>query len=173
MPKIPSYGSVNDATETSYFTAKAGPDEEAVDQSFDADQTYYLRSGSDLTFKQKLRKYAVAAVPILLAALIMGFFTFYLLRNFSHLYPARGGEPVIKREPSHTTTVTAEDYHGEDQNNAVKTPEIHHRPLTDDDEKPIRSKTEGSSSCSAHPNCSHLIGDCCPSANGVMLDCCN
>lgn len=173
MSKTPSYGSVSDAaTETSYFTAKActGPGDEAVGQSFDADHTYYLKSGSSLSFKQKLRKYGVAAVPIFMAALIVGFFTLYLLRNLSNLYPARGDEHAIKGEPGHTTSVSAIDYHG-----PVKTPDSLHRPQMDDNEKrPTSEKSDGgSSACSTHPNCAHLIGNCCPAANGLMLDCCN
>lgn len=27
--------------------------------------------------------------------------------------------------------------------------------------------------CSAHSQCSHLAGDCCPTTDGVFLDCCN
>ncbi len=165
---MPSYGSVSEATETSYFTAKAGggrDDEEAVDRSFDADHTYYLKSESNLSFQQKLRKYGVAAVPILLAALMLGFFTLYLLRNLSILYPARGSEQVIKGEAGHTTTVSAVEYHGGEQTSPVKSAEH---------EKSFKSKDlDGSSSCSAHPNCAHLIGTCCPTTTGTMLDCCN
>ena len=172
MTKVPSYGSVSEATETSYFTAKggAGPDDDALEQSFNADHTYYLQSGSNLTLKQKLRKYSVAAVPIVLAALIVGFFTLYLLRNLSSLYPSRGDEHAVKGQPGQTTKVSAVDYHGGDQTTRVKSPEQR----MDDDEKAVSTKKrDGSSACSAHPNCVHLIGNCCPAANGLMLDCCN
>jgi endoglucanase Acf2 len=27
-------------------------------------------------------------------------------------------------------------------------------------------------SCASHPNCSHLVGLCCPTSNGIHLDCC-
>lgn len=179
MTKVPSYGSVSEATETSFFTAKAGADDdaEALDRSFNADHTYYLKGGNNLTLKQKLRKYGAAAVPIVLAALIMGFFTLYLLRNLSSLYPARGDEhATIKRQPGHTTTVSAVDYHhGEDPKTSVTSSEPrNNNPFLDDNEKSVSTKKHGgNASCSAHPNCIRLIGDCCPAANGVTLDCCN
>lgn len=34
-------------------------------------------------------------------------------------------------------------------------------------------ETPSSAACSAHPKCAHLEGDCCPTKDGVMLDCCN
>jgi hypothetical protein len=168
MSKVPSYGSVSDATETSYFTAKAGADqddEEAVDRSFDADHAYYLKSESNLSFQQKIRKYGVAAVPIILAALMLGFFTLYLLRNLSILYPARGSEQVIKGEAGHTTTVSTVEFHGgDDQISPVKSAEH---------EKAFKTKDlDETSACSAHPNCVRLIGSCCPTTTGTMLDCC-
>jgi hypothetical protein len=42
---------------------------------------------------------------------------------------------------------------------------------------PTRSKLPGSdgdeTKCSAHPACSALSGDCCPTIDGVFLTCCH
>merc|ERR1711998_81695 len=32
---------------------------------------------------------------------------------------------------------------------------------------------EGRRTCSANPACSHLWGNCCPSDDGMVLDCCH
>jgi len=37
---------------------------------------------------------------------------------------------------------------------------------------PVPQPTPSSSACSAHPSCSELHGDCCPTGDGVTLSCC-
>jgi beta-glucanase (GH16 family) len=38
---------------------------------------------------------------------------------------------------------------------------------------PTTGTTSGSAQCSAHPACSGLSGNCCPTVDNVFLDCCN
>jgi endo-1,3(4)-beta-glucanase len=45
----------------------------------------------------------------------------------------------------------------------------------DDNASVTQSGPESSNdlaSCASHPNCSHLVGLCCPTSNGIHLDCC-
>jgi len=39
--------------------------------------------------------------------------------------------------------------------------------------EPTTKADSGSASCSAHPECAHLVGDCCPTDDGARLDCCS
>lgn len=46
------------------------------------------------------------------------------------------------------------------------------RLLTDDEPSEARLLTDDVKSCSTHPKCAGLEGECCPSTQGTMLDCC-
>lgn len=154
---------------TNYGSVEAS-ENTAVDQPFDADNAYYLKgSASRLTREQRMRKALLVAVPILAAILIVGGAALFLFRDFNHLYPGqggsvrdRGGYPRTPGSSTTTTTTKSSDSHS----NSFSPPSS---------SKDKGSASEGLMACSAHPKCAsaQLIGDCCPTSLGVMLDCCN
>ena len=156
--KLPSYGAV---------ASRGSNDEEhaADDQPFDAAHTYYLTDNTRWTVKKVL----LVAVPILAAAMIVGGFAFFLLRDFSHLYPGRGGDKSDyyahggeKVVPSSSSTTGIDS------------------PITPASSTTADYKSKSGSSkhddigatCGVHPDCAHLLGNCCPTPEGKMLDCC-
>jgi len=42
----------------------------------------------------------------------------------------------------------------------------------DDEEVPSSNRDGNDPSCAAYPTCANLVDDCCPTSQGVMLDCC-
>jgi len=90
-----------------------------------------------------------AAVPIAIALLVMGGFAYGMSHGFDHLYgPAKSG----------------------DENNNVKY-DTSWIPVSED-MSDATSSEGGSKKCSEHANCSSLQGNCCPTDEGVMLECC-
>ena len=154
--KLPSYGAI---------ASRGSNDEEqaVADQSFDAAHTYYLQNNTPWTMKKVL----LIAVPILAAVMIVGGFAFFLLRDFNHLYPGRGGDKSEyyahggeKVVPSSSTT-------------GVESPIIPASTASDKSKTAVSSKHDDiGATCGVHPDCAHLIGNCCPTSAGKMLDCC-
>lgn len=156
---LPSYGAVS----------KEDPDSMAADRPFDANQTYYLRDESRWT----TRRIMLVLVPILAAILIMGGISWFLFEDFGHLYPGRGsdtgsfGQGGGSCKPTSTQGVTSSTKAQEETTTNTF------------------SKTAGSSTtaknppmddigatCAVHPDCAGLTGYCCPTKEGVMLNCC-
>jgi hypothetical protein len=175
MPDLPSYGSLS---KNSYGSLTKNGDDDVVEEegngraaaaatAFQDGDTYYLKDSAPLSIK----KVVLSAVPILGAVLLMGGIVLFLLRDFGRLYPGRGGD----RNP------LPDDYHPRTSPVVV----VHSSSLdsnTDGDESSARhhskdvSKESSSSSsveCTAHPNCAGLIGQCCPTLDGIQLECCN
>jgi hypothetical protein len=175
MPDLPSYGSLS---KNSYGSLTKNGDDDVVEEegngraaaaaaAFQDGDTYYLKDSAPLSIK----KVVLSAVPILGAVLLMGGIVLFLLRDFGRLYPGRGGD----RNP------LPDDYHPRTSPVVV----VHSSSLdsnTDGDESSARhhskdvSKESSSSSsveCTAHPNCDGLIGQCCPTLDGIQLECCN
>jgi len=170
--KLPSYGAV----------ASADDEEKAVDQSFDAANTYYLRE----TTRWSTKKCLLIAVPILGAILIVGGFALFLLRDFSHLYPGRGGdksgyyahggEHVVPSSSKTTSGVNApmtpssktdDDETGDESSESKTTTTTKH-----DKSKSVAPNKDAGATCAVHPDCAGLIGNCCPTDKGVVLECC-
>jgi len=170
--KLPSYGAV------------ASPKDEeanAVDQSFDAANTYYLRNTTRWSFK----KVMLIVVPIIGAALIIGGFALFLLRDFSHLYPGHTGDKSYYTGGGSEHVVSSDSSSsgggGSDARNPPRTP-----PAAQDDDdsteasistsKAKKSKSnpddDAGANCAVHPDCTGLIGKCCPTPEGVQLECC-
>eukprot|EP00977_Amphora_coffeiformis_P007357 scaffold1593_cov156-Amphora_coffeaeformis.AAC.6 len=132
------------------------------DKSFDATQMQYLGEGKPLTREEKLRKIIRVAVPMLVAALIVGAAVLFLLRDFGYLYPGRGEHQGTKNvvvadgsSSSTATTTTTTTTHASLPSSASST------------------KTKIDSKCTSHDKCSSLVGNCCPTNDGFFLDCCN
>lgn len=99
---------------------------------FDEKNTLYLRDKS----KFDLRHFSRSAVPIVIALLIMGGFTYGMLHGFNHFYGP---------------------------------------PKSDGGDTPGIVESKGAYQCSANERCSKLdlIGNCCPTNEGVILKCCD
>jgi hypothetical protein len=180
-----SYGSLTKKSADNVVLADGDVNEDAATKSsiidehdssaaFQEGNTYYLKNSAPLSIKKAL----LSAVPILGAVLLMGVIVLFLLRDFNHLYPGRGGD----QNPS------PEDYHR-------SSPVVVHSLGTTDDEPSPRPRHHSSSSlpvssssiktthdmklssssaeCTAHPNCAGLIGQCCPTDEDVKLECCS
>ena len=148
------------ATKT-YGTAEA-QEEGAADQSYDIDNTYYVKE-RELSGKEKCAKFMLVLVPILAAVLLVGGFTFYVI---SHVLE-RGGAgghgkvDVSYPVPSPSNAARPGSYPAK------------HAPAPSPEEK--KSTSSGSSACSANIKCADLglVGDCCPTKAGVTLGCCD
>ena len=75
-PKLSDYGAIS-------------KEEEERDPSFDADNAYYLKDSVSLTPQQRIKKFCLVAVPVLVAVVIVGGAALFLLRDFTHLYPGK------------------------------------------------------------------------------------
>jgi hypothetical protein len=126
-------------------------DDEPTDHSFDADQAYYLKETSAYaTPQQRLRKRLLGSIPLLAALLIMGGSAYYLYRSFDRLYPGPGGG-------GGTPSTVDRSRSAPSPTRPSSTKSVHH---------------VDAAQCDAHPACAPLGGDCCPTADGVMLECC-
>ena len=138
-----NYGSVEDQTD-----------------GFDEKDMYYVKDNT--TREQKMRKLFLIAVPILAAILIIGGAALFLFKDFDNLYPGKGGgnkEPMPSTK--HHITVSS--------TKAAPAPS----PATSDSES--AGGSGGAKDCSANEKCKELelIGNCCPTSEGIFLGCCN
>jgi hypothetical protein len=179
---IPSYGAVESSAHSVASGSEVDPligssqPSVADDVSFDANQTYYLKPNTRWT----RRKIWATAVPILAACIVMGGIAYFLLRDFGHLYPGRGGD----RSPFYSNGGMSPSTEKEDSQSSMskESTVVEHFPS-----KRTGSRSSGAStvknhedttldagaSCAVHPDCSKLAGDCCPTSDGHMLVCCN
>jgi hypothetical protein len=158
---LPSYGSL-----------KVSTDEED-EYSFQEAHTYYLKP-SPLSRKEKLQKLLLLGVPILAAVIIIGGAASLLFKDFDNLYPGPGGSGRPYPSPSR----------GKDTEPASSP--MHNAPQPGGDPKPPimsgggggsnggSSPSSGSAACASNEKCAalDLIGNCCPTAQGIMLGCC-
>jgi hypothetical protein len=173
---LPSYGSLKVSTEEDEY-------------SFQEVNTYYLKP-SPLSRSEKLKKLLLIGVPILAAVIMIGGAASLLFKSFDHLYPGPGGSGRPYPSPSR----------GKD-NTEPSAPALHPRPASSPMNSPqsggdrtspmsgggggggsggssssssSSSSSPGSAACAGHKGCSELelTGDCCPTAQGVMLGCC-
>jgi len=159
------YGSIEDAENA------------ALDRPFDAADAYYLKdgeggggSGRRRAWKERVKKCSLACVPLLAAVLIVGLAVFFLLRDFNHLYPGggRGGGEESRarnRNPNKDYEISNED---------LEPPAPHSSSSSSSSANTKSSSSGGSSSCASHSKCAEagLLGDCCPTTSGVVLECC-
>lgn len=157
-----SYGTAKNAEDpTDYFDAEGNKGDD-----FDANQTYYLKE-TPVARPDRIRKFLLAAFPILVAIFIMGGAAYFLTQDFSKLYPGRSGDrtktpstyhPPTDTSPSTTTSSSSSEWTG---------------PKSSSSSSSAAMKTTGEAACEAHPKCSDLVGDCCPTSDGIMLGCCS
>ncbi|KAL7549719.1 hypothetical protein ACHAWF_012985 [Thalassiosira exigua] len=106
---------------------------------FDERNTYYLNQS-----KFNWNRFFRAAVPVVIALVIMGGFAYGMSHGFNHLY----GPPK-----------------GKDDDNLIK---------EDESWIPAENPEGSSAACSENEKCVKLdlLGDCCPTKKGVVLECC-
>ena len=186
-----TYGSIHhDDTTTATAAATVGMDPEVEtadaaapliddDPLFDTDPTYYLKHGRHNNHNNNDRwttqRIWSLLLPLLIAGLLIGGAALFLLRDFSNLYPGQGNEGGGNRG-SYSETVSS----GSSKSNSDETTSYtsssggsssssnrhHHTSFTPPNE-------DIGASCSLHPDCSMLIGNCCPTVDGKTLECCS
>ena len=160
MVAVVSYGSVEEkpAVDPELDTADAAP-------ATDFDAAYYLKDPKECWNARRLGN---LLVPLIVAFLIMGGAALFLLRDFGTLYPGRGNGGVDTSraiEPSNVSEKpTATKTSSSSASDASSTSSRHHKDFT--------PPNDAGANCNVHPDCSMLIGKCCPTDDGEMLDCC-
>lgn len=164
------------------------PDDENSFEEY-GDQTLDLRyvPVRTLTTQEKVRKWVSAGVPIVVAILLMVGFGWWTTNALTPRHPAGvvdhtevpaqsltvGPFPTPHPTTAASPTIGRDDAHTKATAAAPKvTPSA-----TGSDEstsKPKKTRSSGSSACADNPECNKLglVGDCCPTADGVQLGCC-
>ena len=192
-----TYGSIEDSTTATTAAGIIDPEVETADAAplvddslFDADQTYYLKNGHHNSQWTAQRIWNLL-LPLIFAALLIGGAAMFLLRDFSHLYPGEGGGSTTDRSGSIPTTTTANSERSSYQKPTTSERDSSHSTTTSSSRSSGSSDSSSSSnknnekhhstfvppndgaSCSLHPDCSLLIGNCCPTVDGKHLECCS
>ncbi|KAG7348515.1 hypothetical protein IV203_017220 [Nitzschia inconspicua] len=179
-----NYGSVNPASTNP-------PDEETDNENHFQETDLLFYKGRTLSQKEKTVKLIKIAVPVFIAVLLIGGLTWLLLGGFGNLYPGPSGSkppdsssygrpiPTPQSTGSTTstkttidTTSTSSKSHSSVSEPVAAAPK--ESPTTSTSTSTHSSAT-GGAACSAHSHCDAigLIGDCCPTTEGTMLDCCS
>ena len=131
-----------------------------ADRPFDVLDTYYLKDTPQSAREQR-RKCLASLAPILLACMLMGGVTIWLLANFARLYPTS----AVDRDYDSSTS-------GEHRGVPVPlAPSV--VPPTPPPMVPVNSSPEAD--CKNNEKCHNLglTGQCCPTLAGDNLICCN
>lgn len=147
------YGSVNDDEEKSGAASS--------NNNFDESDLYFIND-DELTKKEKAVKAFNTAVPVIIPVFFVGVLVYLLLHNFAFFYPGGGAQNIPSKHPMNSNS------------NPTKTTErTHHNNYTSS--APLPAKISFGSFCTANPQCAKmgLIGECCPTGNGVSLKCCS
>lgn len=149
-----------------------------ADRSFDGNNVYYLKE-PDLPLHRRVRKAFLVALPLIISAVIMGGFAFYLYRHFNKFYPPHTGVKQIRSSspttdvvtPTTTTTTTTSATNTELADTQSSDGYLH-AVSTKNMEPSPDAAISGTAACTAHAKCAGLVGNCCPTPTGKMLDCC-
>ena len=171
---------------SSYGTLKVSTGEDM--SAYQEVDTYYLKP-SPLNRSEKLKKLLLLGVPILAAVIIIGGAAFLLFKSFDHLYPGPGGSVRPYPSPSRAKDTEPSEppypviprgpllHPASSPSNTPPSGSDPRSPMSGGEtsgESSSVSSSSGSAACSGHKECSalDLIGDCCPTGQGVMLGCC-
>mmetsp|Transcript_14644 Transcript_14644/g.31837 ORF Transcript_14644/g.31837 Transcript_14644/m.31837 type:complete len:135 (+) Transcript_14644:118-522(+) len=117
--------------------------------TFDEKNAYYLNESES---RFSWTRFSRAAVPIIIALVIMGGFGYGMSHGFNNLYgPPKGtGDDSIKQDESWI-------------------------PLDNSNDDSGGTLSGSSAKCAKHEKCAALalLGNCCPTNKGGMLECCN
>jgi len=147
------------------------PQEGTAADEYDIDNTYYVKERT-MSRKERINKFLLLLLPILLAVLLVGGFAFYVV---SHVLERGGGRHGnIDVTPQVSTKGTASRPANSRPGTYPTEPKLAPAPA------PISTKekshaSSGSSACASNSKCADLglIGDCCPTKQGVTLGCCD
>ena len=166
------YGSVNKDDE------EAAGNNDNTNSYFKESDLYYYKE-EELTKKEKTMKIIKACVPILIAVLLIGGFTWILVQNFGTLYPSPGQKQRIRPSTGIETSSSSSDHtappNDDDIIHAPILTPIISKDTTATTSTTSSTKDNGKSSCSAYSKCFDLglTGECCPTLAGDKLECCN
>ena len=137
------------------------PDGEDPEETFPIENTQYIVS----TAEEKRKKCVQTVMPLTIFTLLMGSIVFALSRGFNHLYPKSPRPPIINTDDETTGYM-------QDIDTTASTPNSPGgaHPATGTGEKAFWHQD-----CVFHDKCVDLglTGVCCPTPEGVNLDCCN
>jgi hypothetical protein len=174
---VSSYGSVDGPGSTPTVDPEMDSADAAVqpvDHPFDADHAYYLKADTGGRRMWTNHQIWSMALPILVAALLVGGAAAFLLRDFGTLYPGggNGGSDTSRAIPNESTHTNKEMTYNGKSSSTSSSPSsgssTRHHSFNSD----IVPPSDDGANCEVHPDCSSLIGKCCPTADGKMLECC-
>jgi hypothetical protein len=174
-----TYGSVEDTT-TATTPVTIDPEIQTADAAssvdddpFDANHTYYLKGdGRPYWTTQRIWN---LLLPLLVAGLLIGGAAAFLLRDFGTLYPGQGngGTDTSQSIPSRSSTSSIKDSTNNDGNSGTSQSYSSNSSNKHHHKNDFLPPNDAGATCSVHPDCSMLIGNCCPTVEGKMLECCN
>lgn len=187
---MPSYGAVD--TEQPSKAAQAASDAAASNLESNTLRPVHSYKELDMRFleetqtskKERRRKMVSTVVPILIAFVIIGLFAKLALGAIGPYHdPKYSSEFGSNRPPAVETKTTTTSTESSNTKSSYKTTEAPAAaPVASttiasnkkSDEEDTKSKSS-LASCSKNDACNllGLIGECCPTAEGVMLGCCN
>lgn len=150
--------------------------EEEQQQHFQETNLLYYK-GRTLSQQEKTAKLIKIAVPIVIAILLIGGLAWFLLGDFGHLYPGPSGakqpgysytiSSPAATPPTSSSEVSSKSHSGSSSSTTSSEP----APAPKDSSH----SSSGAAACSAHSACSTLglVGECCPTSSGTMLECCS
>ena len=127
--------------------------EDAQYRDYQLGESYYLKP----TKAEERRDLLKVVGPMLVFILIMCGIAYALANDFDHLYPGRGGSGAGGSQPR-------EHY--------VPPPPLPQDSSGDARPAQVVEVDPNSPHCIDHESCEFLTGDCCPTTDGLFLDCC-
>lgn len=151
-----------------YGSAQTAAEGAAAAEQYDLDNTYYVKERT-MSRKERCSKLLLVMLPIVLAVILVGGFAYYVI---SHVLErgAGGGkhgtiETAYPASPKGSSSIPASrpGTYPASQSPPAPAP------------KTKSHSSSASSSCSSNSKCADLglIGDCCPTKQGVTLGCCD
>lgn len=166
-------------------------DTERQEELKESDFIYFLKD-KNATREDRLKKFILGAVPLVIAVILMGGIGFWLFKDFDHLYPGPSGSrssPNLKPRgpPINSPQDSAPDYFPAPSDSDPSPPTTSNlkprgppigtpvAPAPSPMKPPASFSSGNDVDCSAIPACNKLglTGLCCPTGEGVMLGCCS
>ena len=155
------------STAAKTYGTTQGPAGAAADEQYDIDNTYYVQE-REMSRKERMTKFMLLTLPILMALLLVGGFAFYVI---SHVLERGGGQHgnIQVTSPSGPAGKSVSGRQG----SRPGTYPTEHQPAP---APKARSHTSSNpADCSENAKCADLglVGECCPTKAGVTLGCCD
>mmetsp|Transcript_8064 Transcript_8064/g.15187 ORF Transcript_8064/g.15187 Transcript_8064/m.15187 type:complete len:177 (+) Transcript_8064:58-588(+) len=168
------YGSIPEIINSSDALSGISNEQE---EYYPIENTQYITESNSVRRKRCMN----ALAPILIFVMIMGSIAFALSKDFNHLYPGHGGGGPVGGTVQHTPAVVPAQDGEETAANASATTTSSSSSKDENKERTVKSQSKNNSVTSnSHPECSYhsecyklnLTGSCCPTVEGIMLECC-